>query len=277
MNGEAAQIDLAVLGTLKVSLNGRSIVPTAGKPRQLLALLALRAGQVVPVPTLMEELWGARIPRSAHTTLQTYILQVRRRIDAALPPRPAVAAKQILRTEYGSYRLVRPVASSDLAAFQRLAADGDRALQDGQDALAAEALGRALGLWRGPALADVPVGSVLGTETMGMEEVRTHVLEQRINADLNLGRHAVLLGELQMLVAQHPFHENFCAQLMLALSGAGHAWRALEVYRRLRDTLVGELGMEPSARLQRLHQKILGGNPGNRVAPFELAGRRGEF
>jgi DNA-binding SARP family transcriptional activator len=263
-------MDLAVLGPLKITLNGRSIVPSAGKPRQLLALLALRAGQVVPVPTLMEEVWGTRIPKSAHTTLQTYILQMRRRIAAALPPRSPVAAKQILLTEYGSYRLAGPVENSDLATFRRLAATGSQALAAGENAMAADVLARALDLWRGPALADVPVGSVLETETMGMDEVRTHVLEQRIEADLRLGRHAAILGELRMLVAQHPFQENFCAQLMLALSGAGHTWRALEVYRRLRDTLVGELGVEPSARLQCLHQRILGGNP-DRLAFETLA------
>jgi SARP family transcriptional regulator, regulator of embCAB operon len=129
------------------------------------------------------------------------------------------------------------------------------------DARAAEVLGRALDLWRGPALAGVPTGSVLETEALGIDEIRIHVLEQRIEADLRLGRYTAILGELRMLVSQYPFHETFSGQLMLALTNAGHTWRALEVYRRLRDTLVAELGVEPSARLQRLHQMILGGSP----------------
>ncbi|GAA0707247.1 AfsR/SARP family transcriptional regulator [Dactylosporangium roseum] len=261
MDGGDLQMDLAVLGPLKISLNGTSIVPAAGKLRQLLALLGLRAGQVVPVSTLMEEVWGARIPRSAHTTLQTYILQLRRRIAAALPPQSPLAAKRILLTEYGSYTLAGPMVNSDLTTFRRLAVEGGRALDAGENARAAEVLARALDLWRGPALADVPTGSVLETEALGIDEIRIHVLEQRIEADLRLGRHTAILGELQMLVAQYPFHETFSGQLMRALTSAGHTWRALEVYRRFRDTLVAELGVDPSARLQHLHQVILGGSP----------------
>lgn len=251
-------MEIEVLGPLDIRLDGTSIVPSAGKPRQILALLALRAGRIVTVPVLMEEIWGDRIPRSAQTTLQTYILQLRRRISAARPDvrRPA---KDVLSTRFGGYQLSEPVHSSDVGTFQRLTAEGGAALERGEAGRAAEVLGRALGLWHGSALIDVPTGHVLNTEILGIEEGRARALELRIEADLRLGRHAELLGELRMLVARHPLHESFHAQLMIALCRSGHTWRALEVYQQLRSTLVGELGVEPSDRIQRLHRQVLGG------------------
>jgi DNA-binding SARP family transcriptional activator len=260
-------MDIKVLGPLDIRIGGTSIVPSAGKPRQLLALLALRAGRVVPVPVLMEEIWGDRIPRSAQTTLQTYILQLRRRIAPALHGGRHRTAKDVLATRFGAYQLDESVTTSDVGTFHRLTTEGASALDLGDAARAAGLLRRALALWQGPALVDVPKGGVLDTEVLGMEEERSRALELRIEAELALGRHAQLLGELRMLTARHPLHESFHAQLMIALSRSGHTWRALEAYRRLRTTLVGELGVEPSARVQRLHQSVLNGD----TAPQEPA------
>nr|QJD07473.1 AfsR/SARP family transcriptional regulator [Streptomyces sp.] len=148
---------------------------------------------------------------------------------------------------------------SDLREFQSLAARGSVALEAGDARAASAMLERALGLWRGTALVDVPVGRVLGVEVLGMEEQRTRVLEQRIEADLLLGRHASLLAELRMLVARHPMNENLAAQLMTALYRSGGVWRALEVFQELRRTLIEELGVEPSHRLQLLHRAVLSG------------------
>jgi DNA-binding SARP family transcriptional activator len=131
-------------------------------------------------------------------------------------------------------------------------------------------LAEALGLWRGPALVDVQAGHVLELEVQGLEEARMQVLSQRIEADLRLGRHAVLLRELRMLVAQHPLHETLCGQFMLALYRSGSAWRALEAYQRLRRTLSRELGIEPSWQLQRLHQAMLTGDPALTPEPAPL-------
>ncbi|MGW7294438.1 AfsR/SARP family transcriptional regulator [Streptomyces xiamenensis] len=237
-------------------------MPSAGKPRQILALLALRAGRVVPVPTLMEEVWGSNIPRSAATTLQTYILQLRRHIAAALPAGlPSTAAKQVLATQFGGYQLATPVDSDDLAAFRRGTAEGSAALEAGDADHAARVLRAALDLWRGPALVDVPTGRILETEILGMDETRLRATELRVEADLRLGRHAEILGELLMLAAQHPLHENLCGQLMIALHRSGHTWRALDAYQRLRSTLVDELGVDPSPRLRRVHRFVLGGAP----------------
>ncbi|MGQ4730250.1 AfsR/SARP family transcriptional regulator [Streptomyces sp. Ju416(a)] len=261
-------MDIGILGPLTVRLNGQSIVPSAGKPRQLLALLAIRAERVVTVPTLMEEIWGDAIPKSAATTLQTYILHLRRKVTSALRTGPAGGgseqagdAKDLLTTCFGGYRLsVRPE-ESDMREFQSLAARGSVALETGDAHAASVMLERALGLWRGPALVDVPVGLVLGVEVLGLDEQRTRVLEQRIEADLLLGRHASLLAELRMLVARHPMNENLAAQLMTALYRSGDVWRALEVFQQLRRTLIEELGVEPSQRLQRLHRAVLSGEP----------------
>ncbi|MFJ9903606.1 BTAD domain-containing putative transcriptional regulator [Streptomyces sp. NPDC101152] len=254
-------MDIEVLGQFAVSENGQSIVPTAGKPRQILALLALRAGRVVPVATLMEELWGDDIPRSAATTLQTYILQLRKHMARAQAPHSGRSPKDLLATTLGGYRITARPEYCDWTEFQSLAARGSTALAAGDVRPASVYLTRALALWRGPALVDVPVGRVLGVDVIGMEETRMQVQEDRMEVELRLGRHSALLGELRTLVAQHPLNENLCAQLMTALCRSGSPWRALQEFRRLRERLHRELGVEPSPRLQRLHQAVLSGAP----------------
>ncbi|MFE6780334.1 BTAD domain-containing putative transcriptional regulator [Streptomyces sp. NPDC057702] len=254
-------MDIELLGPLEVSEQGTSVVPSAGKPRQILALLALRAGQAVPAETLMEELWGDDIPRSAATTLQTYILQLRRRIEAALDGRPGAAAKDILATRFGGYLLQPRDGYHDVRHFEQLSAQGATALEAGDALIASQLLGRAMRLWRGPVLVDVPAGRVLALEVLGVVEGHSRVSELRIEADLRLGRHADLVGELRMLASRHPMHERFHAQLMLAHYRCGNAWRALEVYRQLRDTLDHELGIEPSRALRQLQRAILNNSP----------------
>nr|WSZ99036.1 AfsR/SARP family transcriptional regulator [Streptomyces sp. NBC_00857] len=254
-------MDIEVLGQLTVRERGISIVPSAGKPRQILALLALHAGRAVPVPTLMEEVWGDGIPRSAATTLQTYILQLRRRIVAAVGPGSRMNAKDVLATCFNGYQLTGAVDSFDLREFHRLAERGYEAVESGDPAAASVHLGRALRLWSGPALNDVPVGRVLRTDLVGMEEARMRALRQRIDADLLLGRHSALVPELRTLTAQHPMDENLCAQLMTSLYRSGGTSRALEAFQRLRRTLIDELGIEPSPRVQRLHQAVLLNTP----------------
>ncbi|MFF7365859.1 BTAD domain-containing putative transcriptional regulator [Streptomyces sp. NPDC008125] len=254
-------MNIGVLGPLSVEHNHTSIVPTAGKPRQVLSLLALRAGRAVPVASLMEEIWGDTVPRSATTTLQTYILQLRRLIAAAIPADAQLSSKDVLATSYGGYRLTPVVGSYDCADFQDLAARGHLALEAGDARTASALLRRALELWRGPALADVPVGPVLELEVIGMEETRLQVLQERIEADLRLGAFTPLIAELRMLTARYPLNENLCAQLMTAFYRSGSPWRALEAFRRLRSRLSDELGVEPTPRLQRLHRAILSGDP----------------
>lgn len=257
-------LHIEVLGPLHVAVRGVSIVPTAGKPRQLLALLAQHAGHIVSVPTLVEEIWGDEAPRSVSTTLQTYVLQVRRKITTALEqvsPGSGADAKALLTTTYGGYRLAAPERPGDAARFEELAGQGITALEAGDPRRASAVLRRALDLWRGPALVDVPVGRVLELEVLALDEARARALELRIEADLQLGRHATLIGELRVLTARQPLHEGHRAQLMLAFYRSGHPWRALETFQQLRAALREELGVEPSPRLQRLHQQVLSGAP----------------
>ncbi|MFD3700129.1 BTAD domain-containing putative transcriptional regulator [Streptomyces sp. NPDC058646] len=252
---------IEVLGSLHAEVNGVSVVPTAGKPRQILALLALYPGRVVPVPTLMEEIWGTDLPRSGLTTLQTYIHQLRRRLGAAMGPQAPGSAKDVLVTRYGGYLLQVPPEAVDVHAYERLVAEGRQAFEDGEDAYASMCLREALDLWEGPALVDVRVGPILEIEVMRLEESRLVALERRIDADLRLGRHAELIAELSDVIARYPQHEGLHSQAMLALYRAGRQASALDVYRRVRHRLHAELGVEPSPQLQRLHQAMLAVDP----------------
>ncbi|MEU9449097.1 AfsR/SARP family transcriptional regulator [Streptomyces sp. NPDC048277] len=255
-------MDIGLLGALDVRENGVSIAPTAPKPRQVLALLALRADQVVPVRTLIEELWAGTPPRSARTTLQTYVLQLRELIATALregDPGNAEArtAKDVLTTLPGGYLLASGGGTSDLREFERLCELGYRAMETEDFAAASRTLRRALDLWTGPPFADVQSGVHLAMETRRLEESRLCALDQRIEADLRLGRHRELLAELTVLTSRYRSHENLHAQFMIALHRSGRRGEALHVYQQLRTLLVRDLGLEPSARLRRLQHCIL--------------------
>ncbi|MFC4496485.1 BTAD domain-containing putative transcriptional regulator [Streptomyces ovatisporus] len=258
-------MDIGVLGALAVRHNGISITPTAPKPRQVLALLALHADRVVPVSVLTEELWAGTPPRSARTTLQTYVLQLRELIAAALEEGeacggPQLSAKDVLVTSPGGYMLNTAGGTSDVREFERLAGLGYRAMDAEDYQGAAQQLRAALDLWSGSALTDVHAGTQLETEIRRLEESRLCALDQRIEADLRLGRHRELLSELTVLVSRYRTHENLHAQFMLALHRSGRRGDALEVYQRLRGTLVGDLGLEPSAGLRRLQHSVLMSN-----------------
>ncbi|MFE7174757.1 BTAD domain-containing putative transcriptional regulator [Streptomyces sp. NPDC057616] len=286
-------MDIDVLGTLAIRERGVSITPTAPKPRQVLALLALHADQVVPVAVLAEELWGSRPPRSARPTLQTYILQLRELITVALRPAPApagagapagggdggdggrgvgVSAKDVLLTVPGGYLLKGGEGTSDVREFERLAGSGYRAMDAEDYPQAARLLREALALWSGPALADVHTGPHLQTEARRLEESRLCALDQRVEADLRLGRHRELLAELTVLVDQYPTHESLCGQFMLALYRSGRRGEALDAYQRMRATLVRTMGLEPSAALGKLQRSILMSGPGLLPAARSSAG-----
>jgi DNA-binding SARP family transcriptional activator len=259
MTIEQGQMHIRLLGPLSAQLNNEQVVPSAAKQRQILALLALNSGRVVTTGTLVEELWGDYPPRSSATTLQTYILQLRNRLAAASPG--DCRARELLSTQHGGYMLAEGCCQTDVDDFGRLSLAGRTAAERGDQQAASEQLGRALALWRGPALVDVRLGRVLELEATSLEETRLGVLERRIEADLALGRHADMLGELTLLAARNPMNENFCALLMTALYRSGHVGRALEAYQRVRSVLRDELGVEPCPRLRHLQQAILAGDP----------------
>lgn len=254
-------MQVKVLGTLDVTHNGQSITPSASKARQTLAMLALHAGQVVTVPTLMEELWGTNLPRKPLQSVQTYVLILRRMIEDAQHGAGAATAKEVLVTLHRGYMLNISMDDLDVHCYERLAAAGRMALETGDYESAARLLRMALAVWRGPALVDVQIGVPLGVKVTGLEESRLGVLESRIEADLRLGRHHMLLSELGELSTRFPMHENVCTQYMTALYRSGRKWRALEAFRKLRTTLITELGLEPSRSVQQVHQAILNSDP----------------
>jgi len=271
-------MDIEVLGALAVRENGISITPTAKKPRQVLSLLALNADRVVPVDTLTEELWGEHPPRSARTTLQTYILQLRELISTALKQDPETTpprtAKDVLATTPGGYQLNTSNGTYDVRQFERLTGTGYRSMDANDFPAAARQLREALDLWNGNALADVHAGPQLHMEVRRLEESRLCALDQRIEADLRLGRHRELLGELTVLVQRYRTHETLHGQLMVALHRSGRRREALDVYQRLRTALVRELGIEPSAGLRRLQRAVLMSGPEMAPQPAETSGTR---
>ncbi|WP_052864090.1 AfsR/SARP family transcriptional regulator [Streptomyces niger] len=250
-------MDMGVLGSLVLENNGNSAVPSAPKPRQLLAFLMLHLNEVVRGSQCITELWADRPPKSAVSTLQTYVLHIRQVIRGALGPEH----DGMLATRSQGYQLTADPAALDRTRFTALARLGRAAAAAGDDARSADLFAQALGLWRGPALADVQVGQLSAAHVVDLEETRRGVLERRIEADLTLGRHQRLLDELSALTTLHPRHENLHAQYMLALYRCGHRAAALAVFGQLRDVLGESLGIEPSPRMQRLNSAVLASDP----------------
>jgi SARP family transcriptional regulator, regulator of embCAB operon len=272
--------EINVLGSLEVAVNGVSVVPTASKPRQLLAMLAVNAGRLVTSTALMDELWGDATPRSAPSTLQTYVLHVRKLIRAALPPDQVNVARDLLATRHTGYLLQVEPELVDATRYGRLAAAGRVAGTAGDYVEAERLLSSALALWRGPVMVDVTAGPQLEIEAMRLSESRLTDLTLRIDADLHLGRHHQLLGDLAALCARHPYMENFRAQYMLALYRSGRSGQALEVYHEMWTIIRDQLGVDPSPRLRQLHRAILTGDSSiddpkfmvNAWAPAAVAG-----
>jgi DNA-binding SARP family transcriptional activator len=262
-------MDISVLGPFRATQSGVPVHLTAVKPRKVFALLALQAGQVVSVASLVEEVWDESPPRSVQTTLQTYILQIRNAIASALGEDANVSegaglpngAKSVLVTEPGGYRLDIHGGLLDAQEFDALSSAGHRALDQGEWAEASSYFGRALSLWHGRALADVQCGPLLEVEATRLDESRMSVLHRRIEADLRLGRHHELVGELSGLAARHPLHEAVHEQLILALYRVGRRSDALAVYRQLRRSLSQGLGLDPSPSIEHLHRAVLDSSP----------------
>jgi DNA-binding SARP family transcriptional activator len=244
-----------VLGPLKIVTDGGVATPTAPMLRRVLALLLLRANTVVRSGTLVEELWGDRPPRSARTTLQTYIYQLRKLLAPEAPQ-----AAGLLTRPLGYELRLGPDDQLDARDFSTLLNRAKQMRADGLIEDAVAALRTALAQWHGPALADIETGSMLDPEVTRLEEMRREAHELRLELELRLGRHHELVSELTSLVSANPAHEGFVAKLMVALVGCGRRTEALEVYRRTRTELATGLGLEPSREIQQLHQAILSGD-----------------
>ena len=229
-----------------------------GTPQQraLLALLLLNANQVVSRDRLIDELWGPSPPPSAPKLVQVYVSRLRKALD----PGRVDHGDELLVTQAPGYVLRVPWEEIDLRRFEHLSEDGRRALATGAPALAAETLRQALELWRGAPLADFTFEGFAEAEIGRLDELRLAALEDRIDADLDLGR-AELAGELEALIARHPLRERLRGQLMLALYRAGRQSEALAVFRDARERLVEEVGVEPGPALRRLERAILEQDP----------------
>jgi predicted ATPase/DNA-binding SARP family transcriptional activator len=238
-------MEFRILGPLEVDQDGSAGAAKGRKPRALLGLLLLHRNQPVAPEQLIDDLWGDKAPATAANTLQVYVSQVRKLVADRL------------KTEGGAYRLRVEPDELDADRFERLADEGATALGRKSYGEAAELLTEALALWRGPALADLRYDEFAQGEIARLEELRIAALEDRIEAELGLGRQDQLIGELESLVAEHPTRERLRTLLMLALYRAGRQADALEAYRQARETLLDELGLEPGPELRELEQAIL--------------------
>jgi DNA-binding SARP family transcriptional activator len=247
-----------VLGPLEVKADDGPVVLGGQKERLLLAQLLTRPNQVVPVEALVRGLWGEHPPPTAAKTLQSHVVRLRRALE---PGRARGAAGAVLVTREPGYLLRVAPGALDAARFEELTAAGRRALADGSIELAGSRLREALGLWRGRAFEEFLDTDVAVAESDRLAELRLGALEDRIEADLRLGRHRELVAELEGLVREQPLRERLWAALLLALYRAGRQADALLAYQRARAVLVEELGIEPGAELRRLQAAILVQDP----------------
>jgi DNA-binding SARP family transcriptional activator len=246
-------IEFRILGPLEVVREGGALELGAGKRRALLAVLLLHANEIVSADHLIDDLWGERAPSTAAKIVQGYVSQLRKLFENG--------GSGLLLTRSPGYVLSLGEGQLDAARFTSLAAEGHAALAADAAQDAATLLREALALWRGPALAEFAFDSFAQDEIARLDELCLATLEDRIDADLCLGRHDELVAELQTLVARHPLRERFRAQLMTALYRGGRQAEALQAYQAARVVLREELGLEPSRGLQDIEQAILRQDP----------------
>jgi DNA-binding SARP family transcriptional activator len=239
-------IEFRILGPLEVRQDGLPVAITGAKERALLAVLLLHANEAVTNDRLVDEIWGEDPPSTARKSLQVRVVALRR----ALP-------KNTLTTRGAGYSIELAPDQLDLHRFERLVVESRQASADGDLRTAAATLREALALWRGPSLADFADEPFAAPAIARLEELRLGALELRVDAELTLGLHAQLVGELKELVSAQPFRERLRGQLMLALYRDGRQAEALELYDRTRATFVEELGIEPGPALRELQRAVL--------------------
>jgi DNA-binding SARP family transcriptional activator/CheY-like chemotaxis protein len=266
------QIEFRLLGQVQAWHDGRRLELGGRKQRAVLAALLVRAGRVVSLDQLIDDLWPQNPPARAAATVQVFVSNLRRALE---PERPRGAPASVLVTSSPGYVLRTGPGAIDAHEFIRLAEDGRRALEDDDGELAAELLSRAGALWRGPALADVLDAPFAQAESARLEEMRLSCAEDRIDAELSLGHHITVVPELEQRVSRYPMRERPRAQLMLALYRSGHQADALDAYRTGRQVLRDELGLEPGASLRALEQAVLRQDPDLAWEPPERVIRDG--
>src|SRR5947207_7160754 len=259
-------MEYRILGPLEVAHEGEPVPLGRPKERLVLAVLLLHANEFVSRERLIDELWGPAPPPTAKKAVNVYISQLRKAL--------ARNGHDPVTTADGGYRLGVDDDELDVSRLRQLLATARERESAGEREAAAELLREGLGLWRGPTLSGLLLESHGREEIFQLDELRLTALMDRIDCDLALGRHEEVLGELHVLVGEHPLRERLRAQLMLALYRADRQADALDVYAEARRTLVGDLGIEPSEPLQRLHQAILRHDP-SLATPEGTAGVNG--
>jgi DNA-binding SARP family transcriptional activator/tetratricopeptide (TPR) repeat protein len=249
----AQGLQFGLLGPLLVCRDGVEAPIPPGKQRVVVAALLLNRGQAVTADELAELLWPSGPPPSGRVTVQNYVKRFRRALGDS--------DRTVITTRADGYLLRVPAESLDASQFEVMVAQARQALRVGQHAQAATGLRTALSLWRGRPLADVPCDYLVLQHAPRLEEVRLQAVEDRIEADLRCGRQAEVITELRALVAAEPLRERLHWLLVLALYGEGRQADALAAFRDARRVLIDEIGVEPGAELQRLHERILAGDP----------------
>lgn len=234
-----------ILGPIDVWDNGRRIEVIGTRRRSLLSMLVVNAGTPVSVGQLIEDLWESRPPRAALATLQSHISALRRLLPVTLPMR------------HGGYVLEAGAEEIDARVFEREVAAARVEMANGQLRLAAEMFARALGRWRGPAVADGLGAAWAAVEVAHLDELRGAAFESLLSARLILGQHEDVAAMAEAAVARYPLREHLWAHLMVALYRSGRQAEALRAYGRLRHHLSEELGIPPSPPLARLEEAIL--------------------
>ena len=236
----------------------------AGKQRSVLATLLLRAGEPVSLDVLIDEVWPDTAPARAANLVSVYVHHLRRLIGDT--------DGRVLVTRAPGYQVVPGPGELDADRFAALVADGRQALAAGAPDRAADLLTEAIGLWRGPALADVPATPRVAAEADRLQQSRIEALELRAEASLACGRYAEVVPEVRGLLADHPLQEKLWALLIRALYGAGRQAEALEVYERARNKIADELGVDPGAELRLLYHQMLNADDEQAVIPLALGG-----
>ena len=263
-------VEFRILGPLEAGVDGSAVQLGGPRQRAVLAILLAQANEVVPVERLIDGVWDEAPPETAANILQGYVSQLRK-----------LLGRDAIVTRGRGYVAVVPDGALDLHRFERHAAAGMTERAEGRPNEGAAEIGRALALWRGPALSDLAELPAIRPIAARLDELRLTALERRIELDLDCGRQSEAAAELELLVAEHPLRERLRALRMLALYRCGRQAEALEAFRDARARLVDELGIEPGAELQELERAILRHDPelapasdGGAAAPPEVTVRR---
>lgn len=263
-------MEFRLLGTLEVLQDDRQLTVGTIKHKALLAILLLHANEVVATDVLVDELWAGSPPPRAHATLRAYVSGLRQ----ALEPGVRAGSHSLIETRPSGYLLGIAPDRIDVRRFDALVRDGRAGLRERRWEEAAGRFQEALALWRGPAFGDFTYHRFAGPEAARLAETRLAAEEGRMTAELALGRHREVVGELATLAESAPFREHVWGLWILALYRCGRQGEALRTYQRLRQALGEELGIEPSAELRQLEQSVLAQDIGLDWTPSDVGASR---